>query len=272
MSEQDDGSILGGDPFDLKAKAKRRREAPLTVSIDPGSTEYLFTANYARLAKTFRDFLPAVNTEEKLFVAHNSAAGTTIEILINAASIGGGIIAAELLKEASKDIWKALKGCMISSRTLLHRPLVRSGNDDLKLSLPYKDVEVAVNLRDIGLGDEDEVQRFVDEALPAVGELANNLYFHNGWSGPPFSDKNFRVSQYASVVDFIWETDRLTLSSPICLACEALETDHKRPPCWACTHYVDRPAADKRPHTIGADDNGNFPESDGSHFVNWSAP
>jgi hypothetical protein len=68
---------------------------PLTVSVDEGSTQYLFVASPAAIESAFKSVFPEANVERE-FALHSSIAGTSIDIFVNLATIAGGIASAEL--------------------------------------------------------------------------------------------------------------------------------------------------------------------------------
>src|SRR5215469_11554895 len=85
-----------------------RRTAPLTVSVDPGIPDY------STISDNFTRIFPKVNME-RILALHEGVGWTSIEIFVNLVSIGGGIVAAEMLKEIAKDLWRALKGTMAAA-------------------------------------------------------------------------------------------------------------------------------------------------------------
>ena len=250
---------------------ERRRGSPIIISIDEGSTEYLFSASHAEIAEQFTRIFPDANVEREIAM-HSATAGTTIDILINLGGAAGGIVAAEILKDVSKDIWKALEASIVKRwakwrKTSDKNSKNKGGFDNLVLSLPYKDAVISVHYHNIGPTDKMKVEEFVSQALPALGALVNDLVQRSGTSGPPFAAQAFRIPAFVDDVRLVWKETSLTLDLPICIACANLDSNHRSRPCVTCNHYMARPAPDKSSNTMSFD----TPEREGDHFRQWVA-
>lgn len=84
MSELD---LLG-----LKAEREKRKQHPITISFDPGSTAYLFRTSYKHVTQAFISKFPDANCELKQYMLHSPLAGTTIEIVLTGLSVGAGLV------------------------------------------------------------------------------------------------------------------------------------------------------------------------------------
>jgi hypothetical protein len=147
----------------LKAARERRKQFPVTVAIDPGSTEYLFKASYEDIRHAFQHRFENVNFERQLAL-HSSIAGTTIEVVLTALSVGGGIVVSEILKNIGKDLWTALKDCFSSKAAKTKTPS---------------------NGHDTGPGHDNRIREFIDDALPRLVELHHELEQNDGRSHAP---------------------------------------------------------------------------------------
>jgi hypothetical protein len=259
---------------DRSRRAEAKRIAPLTLSIEPGDTEHLFKANYSAICDSFKRVFADLNAEPRPRI-HSPGFGTTIEIFVNLVAIGGGIVAAEMLKEITKDLWNALKDSITSAAIIPvagRRPFSKPrqqklGYDNLKISLPFGDTEVTVSLSNIGPSSRADVRRFVNGVVPALGLLVTDLAVHNGWTGPPLADRSFRIVPNIASVDFSWTETGLVLRSPICIACDHLETPHEAEPCWTCSHHSKRTGG-----RIDKNAQRQFPPKEGDHFRSWADP
>ena len=127
------------DPFDFKAAKAKRLASKLTISIDPGSTEYLFDASFESISRKLKVRFPEANFERQ-YNLHSIEAGTTIEIVLMGLSAGAGLIAAEVVKGMGKDLWDAIKTC-IKKRGWFTNLLRPKGKDRLTLTLMHGETE-----------------------------------------------------------------------------------------------------------------------------------
>ncbi len=83
----------------------------LLIAIDVGSTWYALDARLDHVQSAFENAFSDFELRQEIGV-HSMVAGTTIDLVITGLSAGAGIVAVEFLKEAGKDLWKALRSLL----------------------------------------------------------------------------------------------------------------------------------------------------------------
>jgi hypothetical protein len=114
----EDGPVLGFEegPYDLWFRRSSGAgigtvagsPIKLQVGLDVGSTWYALNAKPMEVKAALESAFPDFDLAREVSL-HSSAAGTTINLIITGLSAGAGLVAVEFLKEAGKDLWKALK-------------------------------------------------------------------------------------------------------------------------------------------------------------------
>jgi hypothetical protein len=137
----------------------------LQVSLDVGSTWYALDAAPASvesaLSRSFSDFdlVREIN-------AHSPLAGTTIDLIITGLSAGAGLVAAEFLKEAGKDLWKAFKSLLPRTAAKKDDGPKHGDRITLTLMIDNRKVTTAISLPSSlkGMTTAELLQQFCENA------------------------------------------------------------------------------------------------------------
>jgi hypothetical protein len=197
----------------------------ISVSMDPGSTEYLFTTSLDRTKKSFQEVFPEAEFERELAV-HSPIAGTTLSIVIGGLTVGAGIVGAELLKEASKDLWKAIK--------TLCKPRKKhsDGRDHLNVTIQLNNLKFTGTLEGIGEGSQTDVEHFLIDGLTSLYARAESISQGRGLPENP----EFRLPLESKEVIFSLEKQAWHLAGPLCPNCVHLSADPMQEPCFNCEY------------------------------------
>jgi hypothetical protein len=124
----------------------------LRVNLDRGSVWYAFDAEPENVRAAFENSFPDFDLILE-FSYHSELAGTTFNLIITGLSAGAGLVAAEFLKEAGKDLWKAFK-------SLLPKAPAKSKGGRRIGDTPF--LYFARQSGGIGIGDKVSLTLFID--------------------------------------------------------------------------------------------------------------
>jgi hypothetical protein len=260
---------------DRNARWAERQKYPMTISIDPGSSEYAIRASYEDVVRSFRRHFPAARFERE-HNFHSPDAGTSIHVILTALSVGLGVAGAEMGKEVAKgigkDLWEAVKGCL-KKRSLFSRK-IDGGADSIKITVLRDRTEISITLPEIGPGNAATIRHFIDEAIPDLVAIRRELDALAGNLTKP----KMRVPQGVEEVEFEYRDGGIILARPLCLSCEYLDTPFLGGPCKTCGSYYEKPGQHAgRPGASSFDADGNETVYDDFHnpipvmdLVEWS--
>ena len=166
LKDSDSNNVAHALFGDLDERDRRRRESRLTVSMDGGSTAYLFDSSVKNAKIIFKENHSELNFEEQRNL-HSPAAGTTIDLIITGLTVGAGIAAGEFLKELGKDLWKSFKGIMQKPETQINATHKNIG-DSISITLHIDGSSVKTEITGLGAGDEKQVKEFLTENIPSM--------------------------------------------------------------------------------------------------------
>lgn len=129
---------------------------------DPGYGKSVFDKSKENIRAAFKEVLPQ---SHEIKTAHFTLVeSTTLQIIISGISIGAGIVAAEMLKECGKDLWKVVKRQLLPEKKNTETEPQRS-HDKLSLILRIGDSEMKATLSGHALQSETAIRKFFKRDL-----------------------------------------------------------------------------------------------------------
>jgi hypothetical protein len=235
MEDDTDHGLL----FDPERRDRKMMEHDLAFVIDPGSSEYLFAADYETIVNSLKGHFPDAYFEHALSL-HSPMAGTTIDIILAGLSVGAGLAGAEMAKQIGKDLWEAVKGAVKSaakSRFQLFGHRGGVGADSISVTILRGKTKLTLELDAVGPGDESKVRAFLEVAVPKLLEFRSELDQSGGEAAHP----RISVPASAEYVRLAYDQGKLVLGHPVCLACLHLFETFLHSPCQHCIHNHEKP-------------------------------
>jgi hypothetical protein len=213
----------------------------LTVSLDPGSSRYVVNPDAALIKRELSKHFELIEFRT-LTMNHSPLAGTLLEIIIGGLAVGSGIVAAEFLKEAGKDLWKAFRTILLKPNEVRDygKVLGVSGDlpdkgDDISIVIEVGNLTVRGHMR-VRTGQEEQLQRFIAEGPYDLLSIAQSVQDGRGLLG----NDSYTLQIESRKLHLRREGSEWVLLFPVCPNCRHWSRDVMQRPCSNCRHAAEK--------------------------------